>query len=461
MLAALSRLREAGGFTLRAVHVEHGIRPPEESRGDARAVLALCAGLGLGCRVLSVRPGRAAEYARRRGTGMEAAARHFRYRALLKEALRCGAAAVVTAHTGDDALELCLMRILRGSGPGGLGRMPPSRTITVDKTPLRILRPLLGLYRGDVESYLAGRGLSWRGDATNSDERFFRNRIRAALVPFLDRRFPGWKRSLEALGDTQNLAAGFIDAEARRRLSWEWKDSPPGGSGRSRELQSGGNFFDLPLIIREEALFQGLNLFKGPGSASPVRRRSLRRFARGEIQDLDLGFCRAAADRGRVSLFQGDRGGEAGFSLLIKGPGRYKLETVVGLRSNSGGKTALTVSEGGETLSVCPPGEPGGFFAVLPLVLRPFYPGDTGAAGFGRFSRKDSAPKGGPGLFGTRTVPPLCYQDTIIAQDAAGAAALIGVSPRGAVILWKREIQGRGDFFFCGIGGIDAERSEQ
>jgi hypothetical protein len=206
-----------------------------------------------------------------------------------------------------------------------------------------------------------------------------------------------------------------------------------------------------------------LNLFKGPGSDTPLKRRNLRRFARGEIQDLDLGFCRAASDRGRVSLFQGDRGGEAGFSLLIKGPGRYNLRIVAGLGSNSRGKTALTVSEGGKNLSGPPPGETGGFFADLPLVLRPFYPGDTGTEGIGRFARKDSAPGGGPGFFGTRTapVPAFSFQDMIIAQDAAGAAALIGVSPRGAVILWKREIQGRGDFFFCDIGGIDAERSER
>jgi tRNA(Ile)-lysidine synthase len=461
MLAALSRLREGGGFTLRAAHVEHGIRPPEESRGDARAVSALCAGLGLDCRVLSIRSGKVVEYARRRGTGIEAAARHFRYRALLREAQRCGAAAIVTAHTGDDALEMCLMRILRGSGPGGLGRMPPSRSITVDKTSLRILRPLLGLYRRDVESYLAVRDLPWRRDATNSDQRFFRNRIRAVLVPFLNGQFPGWKGALEALGDTQRSAADFIDAETRRRLTWEWKDAPAGGSGRSRggELQSGGGFFDQPLIIREEALFQGLNLFKGPGSGAPVKRRNLRRFALGEIRDIDLGFCRAAVDRGRVSLFRGNGGGEAGFSLLIKGPGRYKLGIVSELGANSQGETVLKVSKRGKDLSAYPPEETGGFFAVLPLVLRPFYPGDPGVEKAGRIIRKDSAPNRRPEVSGMQTaaVPALCLQDMITAQDAAGAAALIGVSLRGAVILWKREIQGRGDFFFCGIGGIDAE----
>jgi tRNA(Ile)-lysidine synthase len=435
MLAALSRLRGRGNFSLRAAHVEHGIRPPEESRGDARAVLSLCAGLGLPCRVLGIRPGRVAELSRRRGTGIEAAARHFRYRALKREALRCGAGAVLTAHTADDGLELCLMRILRGSGPGGLGRMAPSRSITAGggSASLLILRPLLGLYRRDVESYLEGRGLSWRSDATNSDERFFRNRVRARLVPLLDREFPGWRGGLETLGDTQSLAAAFIGAEARRRLPWEWTASPPPGGGR--ELRS-RDFFDQPRIIREEALFQGLNLFRPSGA--PPRRWNLRRFARGEIRDLDLGFCRIAAgpEKGGVSIFR-RRGVETGFSLLIKGPGLYKLGGIAGSGWNSG--AALRVWEGGE--SPGRPEEEGGFFAALPLLLRPFRRGELERSGF-----TDLKPRGGAS----------CFQELILAQDAAGPAALAGASPCGAVMLWRRETRGSGGLFFCGIGGIDA-----
>jgi tRNA(Ile)-lysidine synthase len=454
MLTALSRLRERGNFSLRAAHVEHGIRPAEESRGDARAVLSLCAGLGLPCRVLSVRPGRIVEAGRRRGIGVEAAARHFRYRALIREALRAGAGAIVTAHTADDNLELCLMRILRGSGPGGLGRMPFARSITVDKGAgtLLILRPLLGLYRRDIESYLGALGLPWRCDATNSDERFLRNRIRAKLVPLLDKEFSGWRRGLEALGDTQSLAAGFIRGEARRRLTWEWM------TGRGRELRSRGKgFFDLPLIIREEALFQGLNIFQGPHSGGAVKRRNLRRFAGGEVRDIDLGFCRISAGRaeGRVSIFRRD-GVEAGFSLLIKRPGLYKLKEIIGLGSNFGAGAALRVWEKGKNPPARRPEEERGFFAALPLVLRPFHPG--GAEGFGRFSFKNlKFPRGG-GISGTQTqsVPALCFQDIVAAQDAAGPVALIGLSSRGAVILWNRKTRDGEDFFFCGIGGIDA-----
>jgi tRNA(Ile)-lysidine synthase len=276
------------------------------------------------------------------------------------------------------------------------------------------------------------------------DERFLRNRIRARLIPLLDGEFPGWRRGLEALGLTQSLAAAFIGEEARRRLPWEWADSPE--PRRGKELRSGG-FFDQPQIIREEALFQGLNLFRGPGSGAVPKRRNLRRFAWGEIRDLDLGFCRIAAGPEGVSIFR-RRGAGAGFSLLIKGPGLYKLEGITGAGSNRG--AVLRVWERGESPSAGRPGEEGGFFAALPLVLRPFCPGPGG------LSFKDL--KGRGEISGTwiEAVSGPCFQDIAVAQDAAGPAALIGVSPRGAVILWKQKTRDRGDFFFCDVGGIDA-----
>jgi tRNA(Ile)-lysidine synthase len=449
MLAALSRLRKTMGFTLRVAHVEHGIRPPDESRGDARAVRALCAALDLPCRVLSIPPGKVADYGRRRGTGLEAAARHYRYRLLRKEARRCGAGAIVTAHTGDDALELCLMRILRGSGPGGLRRMPPSRDFFGSPPGtggLTILRPLLSLYRADVESYLGGRGIPWRNDTTNTDERYLRNRIRRTLVPLLDKHFSGWKGGLESLGETQSLAADFIDAEARRCIVWEWADRGEGSSphrNRGKELRCPADvFWGAAPIIREEALFRALDMMGLPRTAS-VKRRNLRRFARGDRGDPDLGFCRiartGAGQGGYVSVIRRNGASERGFSLLIKGPGLYKLKWDAGPGSGgelrvSGGPPVIPWSAGG-------PGEGRGFFAVLPVVIRAARGDDSVVWKGKRITLKDLA----VGAAGPHPV--------VVAQDAAGPAALIRFSPRG--ILWRREFQPTGELFLCDIGGSD------
>jgi tRNA(Ile)-lysidine synthase len=427
MLVALSRLRGTLGFGLRVAHVEHGIRPAGESRGDARAVEDLCAGLGLPCRVLTIPRGAVARYALCRGAGVEAAARRFRYRLLRNEAARGGAGAIVTAHTGDDALELALMRLLRGSGPAGLRRMPRRRDfpgLPGGPGGIVILRPLLSLSRADVEAYLTGQGIPWRNDTTNTDERFLRNRIRRGLVPLLNEKFPGWKGGLRALGDTQALAADFIEAEARRRLVWTWADRAGGG----RELRCPADLFwaEAP-ILREEALFRGLGMFGGRGRAPALKRRTLRRFASGELKNLDLGFCVLAlgGTPPRVTIFRKKPAFEAGFSLLIKEPGVYKLGYGDDYKSDIGETAFLRVSGQGEFLSAG-----GGFFAALPFALRPA-------------RREDVIPRGaGPGA-------------VYAVQDAAGVAAIIARYHGGAVILRRREFRSGGELFFCDIGGID------
>jgi tRNA(Ile)-lysidine synthase len=440
MLLALSRLREAGGFALRVAHVEHGIRPAAESRGDARAVEALCAALGLPCRVLSLPAGAVARYARRRATGPEAAARRFRYRLLRKEALRSGAGAVATAHTGDDALERGLMRILRGSGPGGLRPMPPCRPFFDSPSgPVLLLRPLLALSRAEVEAYLRGLGILWRDDATNGDERFLRNRIRLSLIPLLNVKFPGWRRGLAALGETQALAADFIEGEARR-LDWDRAGTRRAAGGSGRELRCPADrFWAQPPILREEALFRGIGLFAGPGRAPALKRRNLRRFAAGELGTLDLGFCLVARHEepppGFIVIRRRKPEGEAGFSLLIKGPGLYNL--VDGDDRRRGENPVLLRVQGGTP----PGGETGegrGFFAALPLVIRPARPGDGMPPG--------ADPPGGT---------------VYAAQDLRGLAALIAPCPGGAALRIRRESPPGKGLFFCDIGGMDAQQSKR
>lgn len=48
--------------------------------------------------------------------------------------------------------------------------------------PVRLLRPLLGVRKRQLEAYCRERGLSWAEDATNSDTRFLRNLLRQRLA---------------------------------------------------------------------------------------------------------------------------------------------------------------------------------------------------------------------------------------------------------------------------------------
>jgi tRNA(Ile)-lysidine synthase len=146
---------------------------------------------------VAVRPGAILSRASGKGIGVEAAAREFRYRILVHEALRYSLSAVLTAHHEDDYLETLLFRMLRGSGVDGLGGMAQSRGLAPG---VELLRPFLAVPRSLIEAYAAERGLNFTEDSTNSEDTYARNRLRHRLIPVLDAHFPGWRRGLLSTG---------------------------------------------------------------------------------------------------------------------------------------------------------------------------------------------------------------------------------------------------------------------
>ncbi|MDR1410727.1 MAG: tRNA lysidine(34) synthetase TilS [Spirochaetaceae bacterium] len=393
MLAALAALAQDRGLVLRCFHVEHGIRPAEESLGDAEWVQELCRKLGVPCKAAHIPPGKVAGTAAEQGIGLEAAARFYRHALWNREARRIGAARVLVAHTRDDALETALMRVLRGSGPAGLAAMKRDNG--------RVLRPLLALDRSRVLEYLAAQGIPFRTDSTNADPSFLRNRIRLLLVPHLDSLFPGWRAGLLGLAETQRRAASFLGSFAESAVPWE-KD---GGRRLSLSVPE-SVFFSAPGIIREEAVFlaAGRVLAGKQGRAGParLRRETVRRFCAGQGKSADLGKVRARAGGGSVQISaRGEDGAERGFALLINKPGVYRISGIaVEIRAEGGISTQTE----------------GAVYVTLPLVLRPAFPDES---------------KGRAGS---------CFTALLAAEDTLGQAALIGRKGAGAEILERRPL---------------------
>jgi len=307
------------------LHVEHGLRPAQESQGDAEHVRAFCEKNGINCIVESVAPGRIEAFARRKGTGIEAAARHFRRKLLFRHAARLdresgGKTRILTAHTKDDALELALMRVLRGAGPAGLAAMPVSRG--------RILRPMLDISRADVIGYLTEKKIPWREDSTNTDEKFLRNRVRGRLIPLLNESFPEWKNGLCALAATQSLIAEYFSKNAQKSVTWERSASRAAGGLVTDEE----NFFSVSEIIREEAVFYGIDKLASQGEefqAHSIKRSVIRHFCSGSVNAADLGPLTLKREDGKVALSPKNRDfSESSFSLLIKEPGLYNLNNI-------------------------------------------------------------------------------------------------------------------------------------
>ena len=173
LLHSCLRLTHGGDTTVCAAHYNHCLRGGESDR-DERFVRSLCASLGV---ELRVGRGDVAAYAREHGMGTEEAARELRYAFLEEAADELGCGYILTAHNADDNAETMLMALVRGSGPRGLAGIPPRRG--------RILRPMLGATRAEIEAYLAENGLEHVEDSTNECTDYTRNRIRKLCMPVL------------------------------------------------------------------------------------------------------------------------------------------------------------------------------------------------------------------------------------------------------------------------------------
>lgn len=161
-MTLLDLLASRGDYELVAAYVDHGWREVAAERE-----LVLEAAERVGAEFVAIKlelSGRS-----------EAEAREQRYQALFDESARRGAAGVVTAHHQDDLIESILLNVMRGTGRAGLAPMGDTR----------ILRPLLGASRTEIEAFAKERKLKWIEDPTNMDTTYLRNQVRRKLIPNL------------------------------------------------------------------------------------------------------------------------------------------------------------------------------------------------------------------------------------------------------------------------------------
>jgi len=122
------------------------------------------------------------------GVSIEQAGRLGRLEFYERVCLRYGIKALAVAHNADDNAETILHRIIRGTGIRGLVGIKPRRSIRAGSE-IRIVRPLLGFSRAEIEEYLRDRGIGFCHDITNDSNAFTRNRIRNEILPLLREKF--------------------------------------------------------------------------------------------------------------------------------------------------------------------------------------------------------------------------------------------------------------------------------
>lgn len=190
-MALLAAVRDAG-YDCVTLHCHFGLRGAESDR-DARFAADMAHALGCDFHEVRFDVG-----ARRRETGesVEMACRSLRYEWFESRARELGLSCVAIGHHVEDSRETFFLNLLRGTGLRGLSGIAESRGIFV--------RPLLGVSRHDIETYLRRRGLSWVDDSTNAADDYRRNRVRNRLLPGIEQLFPGALRQIDStIGNLQ------------------------------------------------------------------------------------------------------------------------------------------------------------------------------------------------------------------------------------------------------------------
>jgi tRNA(Ile)-lysidine synthase len=156
--------------------------------------------------------------AQKKRMSIETAAREARYSFFARAAKHRRCHKIFLAHHADDLVETFLLNLIRGAGLTGLGGMRDISSRQVDGANLTILRPLLSVWRSDIDKYVDECDLKFREDATNKNLAPTRNRIRSRIIPYLERilgrniRHNIWRTAIIAAEEEKLLDNQVLDS---------------------------------------------------------------------------------------------------------------------------------------------------------------------------------------------------------------------------------------------------------
>lgn len=198
-------------LTLIAAHVNHGFRG-EESERELQAVARYAQSLGIPCETATLDM---PSYIEENRLNLQAAAREKRYEFLHDAAIRHGASVIALAHHGDDQAETVLMRLIRGSGLGGLSGIADKRT----EKNMELIRPLLRMNKSDLLEYCRECGVPYLVDSSNLKRDYFRNKVRLDVMPYLEQFNPRLSTSLQRLAEMARSEDDYMEQRARELFS--------------------------------------------------------------------------------------------------------------------------------------------------------------------------------------------------------------------------------------------------
>jgi len=315
------------GLTLIAGHFNHGLRGEES---DADEAFAADRARAYGIPFHGGRGDTSGE-AKRRGVGIQEAARDLRYDFLLRLREDTGARRIATAHHADDNAETILLHLFRGAGIQGMSGIPVERD--------GVIRPLLFARREEIEEYARNENIPFRTDSSNAKDGYTRNAVRHHVLPLLKELVsPSVVENINRSGDNFRAAAAYLKEETARVLGSCITGRNPEGLKLSIPV-----LMTEPLILRQHAILTALEEVSGvhPGSDRIEAVLGLLENEPGSIVTVP-GETEALRDRGELVIRRG--GGIKAFSIAVDTGREYVVAgfrfaaEIVSSRGPSGGR---------------------------------------------------------------------------------------------------------------------------
>ena len=213
-IALLHQLMQAGYRRLIVCHLDHQLRG-RASKADAAFVRRLAKRNKLAVEIGSAE---VKTLARKSKQSIETAGRTARYEFFARVARRRRCRTLFLAHQADDLVETFLLNLFRGAGPVGFGSMREVSSRKIAGVELQIVRPLLGVWREEINAYLKEHRLEFRDDSTNATLEPARNRLRGRIIPYIEKQLDRkvrrslWRAAVLAADESEWLTT-LLDSE--------------------------------------------------------------------------------------------------------------------------------------------------------------------------------------------------------------------------------------------------------
>ena len=319
LLHLLNACRQEFEISLVVAHVNHGLRPKEAEK-EAELVQKEAERLGWPYEYgqFNVK-----EFQKMGGFSPQDGARRIRFHFFNSLLKKHGANKIALGHNADDQVETVLLRLIRGSGLKGLKGMLPVRDG-------RVIRPLLEVWREEIESLAREMEIPYLVDSSNLKEHYLRNRIRLNLVPFIEREYqPNFKEILLRTSAILREENDYLEQEAKKAYQQIVQEEKDAISFEFSQYQCLHEAIQWRVVQRILGGFYGEEGITEEGEGSDVRLifEKLQRPSPSFLLELPFGVC-FEKRYDRVLLRKGRGETVPPFEVDLISPGRTYIEEI-------------------------------------------------------------------------------------------------------------------------------------